>query len=288
MSTSNFISTTKLHNTRVLVIGGTSGVGFAVARASLEHGASVILASSNPERVQNAISKLKALYPEEPYVSRIAGKPCDLSNEETVEDEIVSLFKFATARDLFPSSSPSTGTGDLVPINHIVITAGTIPPILLPTDPSVNATYLRSMNTVRFTGGALVAKHAPKYMPSPRTSSSSLTYTSGVLVERPRPGYTYGVAAAMAVEGLARGLAVDLAPIRVNVVMLGPVKTEIFNSLGDEKTVEEVLRGYGEATLLGEVAMPGDVAESYLGLMRDRFVTGAMVKSDGGFMLKFT
>lgn len=285
---SNFISTTKLHNTRVLLIGGTSGIGFAVARASLEHGASVILASSSPEKVQAAIDRLKALYPEEPYVSRIAGKPCDLGNDETIEDNIVSLFKYATAKDLFGASdSEGGGAGDgIVPINHIVLTAGTMPRDLPPTDPGVDVAYLRSLNTVRFIGGALVAKHAPTYLPSPASASSSITYTSGVLMSRPRPGMALGIAGGASAEGLARGLAVDLAPVRVNVVSLGPVKTELFNLFGDEKTVEGVLESFGKETLLGSVGVPGDAAETYLGLMRDNSVTGTIVRSDGGFTLK--
>ncbi|GKZ38246.1 hypothetical protein AbraIFM66950_010275, partial [Aspergillus brasiliensis] len=48
--TNNFISINKLTHTRVLLIGGTSGIGFTVARAALEHGANIILSSSNPER----------------------------------------------------------------------------------------------------------------------------------------------------------------------------------------------------------------------------------------------
>lgn len=285
---SNFISTTKLHNTRVLLIGGTSGIGFAVARASLEHGASIILASSSPEKVQSAIEKLKALYPEEPYISRIAGKPCDLSNDETIEDNIVSLFKYATVKDLF-GASEGAGAGDsdgIVPINHIVFTAGTVPRNLPATDPGVDVAYIRSLNTVRFIGGALVAKHAPTYLPSPASASSSITYTSGGLISRPRPGMALGIAGGGSVEGLARGLAVDLAPVRVNVVSLGPVKTELFDLFGDEKTVEGILESFGKETLLGSVGAPGDAAETYLGLMRDNFVTGTIVRSDGGFALK--
>ncbi|KAL5044970.1 hypothetical protein BDW71DRAFT_198627 [Aspergillus fruticulosus] len=271
-----FVSTTKLHNTRVLLIGGTSGIGFGVARASLEHGASVILSSSNPEKVANAVSGLKALYPEEPYVSRIIGKVCDLGkDDESIEAEVVGLFEFATQRGLFGEA----GEGK-VPINHIVFTA----------DPGVTASYLRSLHTIRYIGGALVAKHAPTYMPksSPNTPSSSITYTSGGLLVRPRPGASLGLVGAAIVEGLARTLAVDLAPfgIRVNAVSLGPVRTAIFDGIGSKDVVEGVLEKYAEQTVLGRVGVPEDTAETYLGLMRDGFVTGALVRTDGGFTLK--
>ncbi|KAL4973794.1 Enoyl-reductase-domain-containing protein [Aspergillus desertorum] len=275
---SSFVSITKLHNTRILLIGATSGIGFGVARASLEHGASVILSSSNPERVANAVSDLKALYPEEPYVSRIVGKVCDLGkDDESIEAEIVGLFEFATQRNLFGEEGEGEGK---VPINHIVFTA----------DPGVTASYLRSLHTIRYIGGALVAKHAPTYMPkaSPDTPSSSITYTSGGLLVRPKPGMSLGLVGSSIVEGLARTLAVDLAPfgIRVNVVSPGPVRTPIFNSIGSKDFVEEVLENYAEDTVLGRVGVPEDTAETYLGLMRDGFVTGALVRTDGGFTLK--
>ncbi|KAL5001673.1 Enoyl-reductase-domain-containing protein [Aspergillus recurvatus] len=283
---STFISTTKLHNARVLLIGGTSGIGFGVARASLEHGASVVLSSSNPEKVANAVSELKALYPEEPYVSRIVGKVCDLGkDDESIEAEVVGLFEFATQRGLFGEE----GEGK-VPINHIVFTAGTIPRILPPTDPGVTASYLRSLHTIRYIGGALVAKHAPTYMPkpSPNTPSSSITYTSGGLLVRPRPGMSLGLVGAAIVEGLARTLAVDLAPfgIRVNAVSLGPVRTAIFDAMGSKDVVDGILENFAEQTVLGRVGEPEDTAETYLGLMRDGFVTGALVRTDGGFTLK--
>ncbi|KAL4773952.1 Enoyl-reductase-domain-containing protein [Aspergillus nidulans var. acristatus] len=285
---SSYISTNKLHNSRILLIGGTSGIGFGVARASLEHGASVIVSSSNPERVANAVSELKSLYPEEPYVSRIVGKVCDLGkDDDSIEAEVVGLFEFATKRGLFGEEGEGEGK---VPINHIIFTAGTIPKTLPPTDPSVSASYLRSLHTIRYIGGALVAKHAPAYMPkpSPNTPSSSITYTSGGLLVRPRPGQSLGLVGAAIVEGLARTLAVDLAPfgIRVNAVSLGPVRTAIFDAFGSKDVVEGILETFAEQTVLGRVGAPEDTAETYLGLMKDGNITGALVRTDGGFTLK--
>ncbi|KAL4902653.1 hypothetical protein BDW74DRAFT_62361 [Aspergillus multicolor] len=298
---SNFISANKLKDTRVLLLGGTSGIGFAVARASLEHGASVILSSSNPTKVSDAITRLKTLYPEEPYVSRIAGTACDLGkDDDAIEAEIVKLYEFATRPDLFGTTAgPSEGV-ERVPINHTVFTAGSVPRTLPPTDPNVTASYLRSLNTIRFIGGALLAKHAPTYMAlpkpttgipttDPRIPSSSITYTSGALAVRPMPGMSLGIAGAGSVEVLARALAVDLAPhgIRVNVVAPGAVFTEMLEAIGQAAGgVEGLLAGYAGESVLGRVGAPEDTAEAYLALMRDGFATGGLVRSDGGFTLK--
>ncbi|KAL4883786.1 hypothetical protein BJY04DRAFT_184396 [Aspergillus karnatakaensis] len=309
---SNFISLTLLHNTRVLLIGGTAGVGFGVARAALEQGASVILSSSNPNRVKNAIAELKNLYPEEPYVSRIAGRACDLSNEETMEEDIVNLFEFATGVDVFRSSGDGDGGAEKltttkaerpsceagagakagagaarIPITHIVFTAGTLPTnILPPTDAGVNVHYLKNLETIRFIGGALVAKYAPGYMtPVPSSSSPSITYTTGTAITTPPPGLTHMIAVGSAVEGLTRGLAVDFAPlgIRVNIVRLGPVRTGFLDSVGDESMVEKMRESNAGRTVLGRVGEVTEVAESYLGVMRGGFVSGTVVVCEGGW-----
>lgn len=77
----------KLQNKHVLVIGGTSGLGFAVAEAALASGAHVTVSSSNPSRVDSAVQKLKSSFPE----VAIAGHVCDLS-KPTVEEDIEALF----------------------------------------------------------------------------------------------------------------------------------------------------------------------------------------------------
>ncbi|KAF4220564.1 hypothetical protein CNMCM6457_002248 [Aspergillus fumigatiaffinis] len=80
-STPDLVSINKLSGTRVLIIGGTSGLGFAVARAALEHGASVLVASSRPEKVQSALTRLRTFYPDEQFTTRIAGTTVDLGDD---------------------------------------------------------------------------------------------------------------------------------------------------------------------------------------------------------------
>jgi len=90
----------KLQGKRVLVIGGTSGIGFSVAEASLESGASVTISSSSAARVESAIERLQLAYPS----GEVNGYACDLS-KPTVEQDLEALFE-------------KTGK-----INHIVFTA---------------------------------------------------------------------------------------------------------------------------------------------------------------------
>ena len=274
------MSINKLARTRVLLFGGTSGIGFIVARLALEHGASVILASSQPDKVNEALRRLHELYPGEEYVHRIAGHPCNLGNEATLEAGIIQLFEYATSSSPFPKSSP---TEAFVPLDHIVFTAGdrlSIHPI---NSPEITVPYLHAAGTVRFTGSVMVSKHASTYMR--KAPSSSITFTSGANTTRPSFGWGIVAAFGAAVEGLARGMAVDLAPIRVNTVSPGAVVTEMWGI--SEKGESEARREkYRKSTLIGELGRPEDVAEAYLYLMKDRFVTGELVSSNGGTFLQ--
>ncbi|PYH72228.1 oxidoreductase, short chain dehydrogenase/reductase family [Aspergillus vadensis CBS 113365] len=280
-TTMNFISTNKLTNTRVLLIGGTSGIGFAVARAALEHGASIILSSSKAEKVQSAISRLQQLYPDPSFTSRIAGKAYDLSDQATLETTIVSLLDYATSSSIFPTK----GNNEKVLLNHIIYTSGTRPsriPIS-PTTTTLTPQLYTQSETLRVLAPLMLGKYAKSYMVDAHTSS--LTFTSGVLASKPVPGTTLGAMAGSALGGLVRGLAVELAPIRANVVAPGAVETEIFDALGVEEK-EAVKEMFRRGTVLGRVADPGDVAEAYVWCMKDGFVTGEWVGSDGGALLK--
>lgn len=81
--------TSRLAGKHVLIFGGTSGIGFCVAEASIENGATVIISSSRPERVQSAVSRILESYPS--AKDRISGHVLDLSSP-TVNDDIASFF----------------------------------------------------------------------------------------------------------------------------------------------------------------------------------------------------
>ena len=88
--------TSKLTDTRILIIGGSSGIGYAVAEASIEYGAHVIISSSQPSRVEKAISQLTESYPS--AKNRVAGYACDLSSQSSLEKNIEQLFENCGAK----------------------------------------------------------------------------------------------------------------------------------------------------------------------------------------------
>ena len=83
---------------------------------------------------------------------------------------------------------------------------------------------------------------------------------------------------------MMRGLAVDLAPIRVNLISPGAVLTPLWDGMEKEQMEKFMEIAKGKCTT-GQVGRPEDVAESYLYVMRDWNVTGSVVDTNGGSLL---
>lgn len=254
----------KLENLRVLVLGGTSGIGFCVAEAALESGSHVTISSSRKPKLDAAVSRLRSTYPT--LSSRVTGQLCDLSRSEDLESQLNTLLEVAAAGSK---------------IGHVVFTAGDALKITPVAESTVED--FQKPGNVRFYGSSVLAKLAPRYM-SPGLGSS-ITFTGGVNSHRPSKNWTTVAAWGSAIEGLARGLAVDLAPIRVNVVCPGVVHTELLADIPKER-FETVMKDFAEATLTGRVGKPEELAEAYLYCMKCQFTTGSTIVCDGGRMLK--
>lgn len=249
----------KLQGTRVLVVGGTSGIGYAVAEAALESGATVYISSSNQTKVDAAVTQLHA-HAQAVHLEPLAsGRACDLSNNAATEANLVALLEWATEHKTKL-------------LNHVVFTAGDS----LPRTPLADLTsdaILGGFN-VRIIGALLLAKLLPTY--TARSNKTSYTLTSGSLAARPAPGMGLVTGFAAAVDGYARGLAVDLKPIRVNSVQAGAIRTPL---LGDNPAVVE---RYAKDSITGTVGRPEEIAEAYLYLMKDSFITASSIESSGG------
>jgi NAD(P)-dependent dehydrogenase (short-subunit alcohol dehydrogenase family) len=87
-----------------------------------------------------------------------------------------------------------------------------------------------------------------------------------------------------AVEALTRALAIELAPVRVNLVCAGYVRTELWGNMPEAER-NELFEKAEELLPVGRVGEADDLAETYLYLMRERFSTGAMIVVDGGGVL---
>ncbi|KAF8171979.1 hypothetical protein K438DRAFT_1852017 [Mycena galopus ATCC 62051] len=227
-----------LLNSRTLVIGGSSGIGFAVASAALASGSKVHITSTTAEKLSTKITQLQSLYPN----THVTGSTADLSSTETLEANLQSVFDAAVKE-----------TGGA--LDHIVYTAGdgrSMTPLA-----EITAATGLTVFTVRYLGpllvGKLVAANPGKYL-NP-AHSSSITLTSGLLARRLRPGVSTMIGVACAVEVLTRALAVDLAPTRVNVVIPGLVDTELLGRMtGEDDRREQGCAGYVRKVHFDEIS----------------------------------
>ena len=233
--------------TRILVVGGGSGIGFAVAEAAQAAGAAVTIASTNPERLAAAAARLGGA----------ATAVLDLTDETAVASFFASTRRF----------------------DHVVSTAGDWGKARRGPFTEMNLDDARALFGVRFWGAANLAKHAAPHL----APGGSLTLTSGMSAFRPQRGSVMATAMAGSVEHLVYGLAVELAPIRVNGVFPGGVATEIFAGLPEAMRRTEEARFASQP--IPRIARPDEVAQAYLYLMQCGYVTGQVLQVDGGAML---
>ena len=158
--------TSKLSGKRILVIGGSSGIGYCVAEASLESGASVIVSSSNEERIKSSIDKLLKSYPS--AEGRVSGYPCDLTSP-SLDSNIEHLL---------------SQCGDK--LDHIVFTAGGRLAIQKLEDATLEG--IQKAGMIRFNAPLLLAKHAKKYLNA--GPASSIVLTTGSVSQRPQKDWS--------------------------------------------------------------------------------------------------
>ncbi len=109
-------------------------------------------------------------------------------------------------------------------------------------------------------------------------------FTSGIASERPRAGWSLGASICAGMEGLTRALAVELAPLRVNIVSPGVVRTPLWANMTQAER-EGLYRSQAQALPVGHVGEAEEVAEAYLYLMRQTYGTGRTLAVDGGALL---
>ena len=232
-----------LNGKRIVVLGGSSGIGLATAQAAAHEGASVVIVSSRQARVDEALAKLPGA----------EGHAVDLTDATAVQ----TLFTRIGAFD------------------HLVFTAGEaleLGPIAT-TDLDVAHRFFE----LRYWGAYLAAKHGVGNI----RPGGSIVFTSGLAGSRPHAGWALGASICAAMEGLTRALAVELAPIRVNIVCPGVVKTPLWGGM-QEADREALYRQMADKLLVGHAGEPEEIAESYLYLMRQTYGTGQVIVVDGG------
>jgi NAD(P)-dependent dehydrogenase (short-subunit alcohol dehydrogenase family) len=259
----------RLNNARVLVFGGTSGIGFGVANMALSNSAYVTISGSTQAKVDSKIALLKSYYPSLP-AEKLNGYAVDLADNANLEKNLEELFEKVTE-------------GGTKKIDHIAFTAGDVP--IYPKLSEVTVADLERRSTIRSHGAIMIAKLLLKDRYMPTSYHSSFTITGGVSTKKPIPGRSLLTGLGGQLEALARGLAVDLKPIRVNFAEPGAIDTELLRAFINSSKEVDLEKAFKEMTLTGTLGQPSDTAEAFRWFMVDRFVTGGVASTNGGRLL---
>ena len=234
-----------LNNKEVVVIGGTSGIGLATATMAQEAGAHVTVVGRDKARLADALTLLG---------QNARGEAFDVADEVAVQD-------------LFRSYDH---------VDHVALLAGSRVDGEIAT---LDTSAIHAPINDRLWGALYVCKHA-----APRMTDGSITICSGVGVGRPRRGSAVVAAAAGASEILARAVAQEVAPIRVNVIRPGLVDTPLLTRVAGDRR-DEMIASQAKRIPLGRVGRPEEIAHAILFLMSNTYVTGSTLTIDGGSSL---
>jgi NAD(P)-dependent dehydrogenase (short-subunit alcohol dehydrogenase family) len=234
-------------NKRVLIVGGSSGIGLAVAEKAALQGAQVVIVSSNAERVQEAIKSIGG---------EAQGQAVDVSDEKAVESFFTNIGAF----------------------DHLVFTAGDS--LQLHELADTDLKQARRAFELRYWSALAAVKYGSPHI----RKGGSIVLTTGVAGRRPHKGWMIAASVCGTIEALTRALAIELAPIRVNAVSPGVVRTDLWRNMGAAER-ENLYESVGKSLPVGRVGEAYDIAQAYVFLMQEGFSTGQTVIVDGGTVL---
>ena len=227
----------------VVVIGGSAGIGLETARRAREEGAKLILTGRNPERLQRAASELDAL---------------STATFDATE---------SAALERFFGDLPAT-------IDHVMVTAGR---------PYYGRVADMDFEQVRrdLDAHLLLALQVARHSAHKVRPRGTLLFMGGTGARRPGVGLAVASALTAALPALAANLAIELAPVRVNLIAAGFVDTPLSASLLGDR-LEERRNELRETLPIGRVVGPEDVAALAVHIMSNTALTGATYDIDGG------
>ena len=240
------MTSNNLTGKNVVIIGGTAGIGLAAAQAAAAAGAKVWAAGRSEEHIESA--------------KQVANGSFEVRQADTHDAaSLEAIFK-------------EVGT-----VDHLVSAAvggeRTLKPFLEQTEDQFKAAY------DKLWGYAKVVRAGAPYL----ADDGAITLVSGSPARKIRPAQSPLSCVGASVENLVRCLAVEMAPVRVNVVSPGTVDTAMFDWMGDEK--QSKLAAMTASHLIKRAGTSEEVAQGILFVMQNGFVTGTTIDVDGGRIL---
>jgi NAD(P)-dependent dehydrogenase (short-subunit alcohol dehydrogenase family) len=230
-----------LKDKTALIIGRGSGIARAIAVAVSEDGGRVIVAGRHPDELAAAYRGL------------------DMGIEQvdvTDESSIAALAGRVTTLDHVVATASARARGGYLDLTASLVTASF---------------------ATKVTGPLLLAKHLAGNL----APGGSFLFMSGATALKPAPGMLAVGATNAAVDAITAGLAVELAPIRVNAIAPGTIDTGAYDALGDERKAA-LFKARSVANPARRIGTAGDIAAMAVAVLANGFLTGASIPVDGG------
>ena len=230
-----------LKDKTVLVIGRGSGIARAIALAVSDDGGRVIAASRRPDDLADAYRGMD-----------VGIEQVDVTDESSIAalaSRIAKLDHVVAAASARARGGYADLTADLV-----------------------NASF-----GTKVTGPLLLAKHFAGKLPA----DGSFLFMSGATALKPAPGMLAVAATNAAVDAITAGLAVELAPVRVNAIAPGTIDTGAYDALGDERKAA-LFKARSAANPARRIGTADDIAGAAMAALTNGFLTGVSIPVDGG------
>jgi NAD(P)-dependent dehydrogenase (short-subunit alcohol dehydrogenase family) len=225
-----------------VIIGGSSGMGLAIAKLLKAQGHEVVIAGRTKKHLEQACKE----------IGKSEWHLLDITKEKQIEQFFSKIG----------------------PFDHLVLTAAAFKmgPFL-----TMKIEEAKEFFDSKFWGQYCAAKYgAPQIR-----KGGSITFFGGVAAQKPFLYFSAGSAINAAIEGLTRALALELGPIRVNAISPGTIETPLWNAVPDKERMAQ-FEEIAQKLPVKRVGQPEDIAHAVLYLINSGYATGSIVHVDGG------
>ncbi|VAW75292.1 hypothetical protein MNBD_GAMMA12-2719 [hydrothermal vent metagenome] len=237
----------KLKNSKVLVVGGGSGLGLGIAIEAATEGATVVVASRSQHKLEEVVD----------------------NNEGINEYHLV---------DVSSKESIATLFNDIGHVDHIVVTSGFVTGKKFA---ELSQAEARQDLEINFWGKYNICQRGADYI----NVGGSITLISGAFAKKPNPDVFMTTISVSAVESMAKTLALSLSPTRVNVISPYIVDTGLVSSDKSNDERNDYLQSTAKSLPSQCIGTPQNIGDAAVLLMSNPYITGSILSIDGGFTL---